>query len=168
MRSELISLVSHQIRAPLTNMSGAVQHIQASCQVINPTCMRMLDILSQQTARLERLVQDVLNTARLEAGELSVHPEPISIYPVIQQVVEQTRARIADRHVLVSEKPGMPLVFAVRDRVAEVLTNLLDNADKYSPPGKKVSIDVHANQSEVIVSVADEGPGIPEKDLERV
>lgn len=168
MRSEFVSLVSHQIRAPLTNMSGAVQHIQADCQVINPTCTRMLDILNQQTARLERLVQDVLNTARLESGELSVHPEPLSIFPVIQQVVDQTRARIADRHILISEKPGMPLVFADRDRVAEVLANLLDNADKYTPRGNKVYIDIHANQTEVIVSVADEGPGIPEKDLERV
>ena len=167
-RSEFVSLVSHQIRAPLTNMGGAVERIQASCGAVNPTCTRMFTILDQQVSRLDRLVQDVLNASRLETGEVALQPEPISVQPVVQQVVEQTRARIATRPTYLPDKPGLPLVYADRDWVVEVLVNLLDNADKYSPPGEQVSLEVRAEQTEVTISVRDRGPGLPSEDVERV
>ena len=168
MRSEFVSLVSHQIRAPLTNMSGSIQRMQASCGAINATCSRMFGILEQQTARLDRLVQDVLNASRLESGDLSFQLEPMSVLPVVEQVVEQVRARSVDRLILEPLKPGLPLVYADRDRVSEVLANLLDNADKYSPPESDIEIDVRADQDEVAVSVRDFGQGLPVEDLDRL
>jgi two-component system sensor histidine kinase KdpD len=168
MRSEFVSLVSHQIRAPLTNMNGAVQRMQASCQDINPTCARMFDVFEQQITRLDRLVQDVLNTTRIETGQLALHPEPVSVLPIVRQLVEQTRARMADRQFHLPTKPGLPLVYADRDRLAETLSNLLDNADKYSPPGTEIDVEVRANQDGVIVSVRDHGPGLPPGAAERV
>lgn len=168
MRADFVSLVSHQVRAPLTNMSGAVQRMQAACGQINPTCSRMFSILDQQTARLDRLVQDVLNLARLEAGELALEAEPVSLFPVVEQVVEQTRARVVDRAFSLPAKPGFPLVCADRDRVAEVLANLLDNAVKYSPPDGKVEVDLRAAETEVTISIRDHGAGLPPGDLERV
>jgi len=168
MRSEFVSLVSHQLRAPLTNMHGAVEHIEANCNAINPTCTRMLTILNQQVDRLNRLVLDVLNAARIESGEFVLHAEPISVLPIVQQVVDQIRARTINRPFNLPTKPGLPLVFADRDRVAEVLANLLDNADKYSAAGKAVSVEARADQVEVILSVQDFGPGLPPDDLERV
>jgi PAS domain S-box-containing protein len=168
MRSEFVSLVSHQIRAPLTNMRGAVERMQASCGIANTACSRMFDILNQQAARLDRLVQDVLNVAHIEAGEIVLHKEPISVLPIVEQVVEQTRARSVDRPIRLPLKPGLPLVFADRDFVTEIMVNLLDNADKYSSPGNVVSIDVRADQTEVVLSVQDSGPGIPDEALGRI
>jgi PAS domain S-box-containing protein len=168
MRSEFVSLVSHQLRAPLTNMHGAVERIETNCSIQNPTCVRMLSILNQQVGRLDRLVRDVLNTARIESGDLALHPEPISVLPVIQQVVEQTRPRTADRLIHLPTKPGLPLVLADRDRVAEVLINLLDNADKYSPRGTDILIEVQADQTEVTLAVRNSGRGLPPGDLDRV
>jgi PAS domain S-box-containing protein len=168
MRSEFVSLVSHQLRAPLTNMHGAVEHIGANCGIMNATCVRMLTILNQQVERLDRLVRDVLNTARIESGDLILQPEPVSVLPVVQQVVEQIRARTTDRPFSLPTKPGLPLVFADRDRVAEVLTNLLDNADKYSPRGTDILIEVQADQTEVTLAVRDSGRGLPPGDLDRV
>ena len=168
MRSEFVSLVSHQIRAPLTNMSGAVQHMQTDCGAINPTCSRMFTILEQQMTRLDRLVQDVLNASRLEEGDLMLQSEPMSVLPVVRQVVEQARARTADRFIREPVKPGLPLAFADRDRVAEVLANLLDNADKYSPRDKEIDINVSADQVGITVAVRDFGPGLPGENLERV
>lgn len=167
-RSEFVSLVSHQIRAPLTNMRGAAERMQTNCDVINPTCSRMFIILQQQADRLDGLVRDVLSAARLEAGELVLHSEPISVLPVVQQVVEQTRARKTDRAFHLPLRPGLPLVLADRDRVAEVLSNLIDNADKYSPREQAIAIDVQADQTEVTVSVHDHGRGLPSADLDRV
>ena len=168
MRSEFVSLVSHQIRAPLTNIRGAVERMQAGCGVPNAACSRMFDILNQQAMRLDRLVQDVLNVARIEAGEVVLHKEPISVLPVVKQVVDQTRARSVDRPIHLPLKPGLPLVFADRDFVTEILANLLDNADKYSSPGNVVSIEVRADQTEVVLSVRDSGPGIPDEALGRI
>ncbi|MFQ5436025.1 MAG: ATP-binding protein, partial [Anaerolineae bacterium] len=167
-RTEFVSLVSHQIRAPLTNMSGAVQRMQTSCNHMNPTCGRMMTIMQQQITRLDRLVQDVLQATRLESGELVLQSEPISVLPVIQQVVEQTRVRSMGRPFHLPTKPGLPLVYADRDCVTEVLINLLDNADKYSPPQEDIVVEVRANETEVTVVVQDAGPGLPPDDLERV
>ncbi len=168
MRTEFVSVVSHQIRAPLTNMRGAIERMNHDCGVVNVTCNRMFTILDQQVGRLDRLVKDTLSAARIEAGELMLQPEPISVLPVIHQVVEQTRARTANRPFHVLTKPGLPLVFADRDRVAEVLANLLDNADKYSPAGNEVVVDVRADQTEVTLSVRDCGRGLPSGDLDHV
>jgi len=110
----------------------------------------------------------VLNTARIESGDLILQPEPVSVLPVVQQVVEQIRARTTDRPFSLPTKPGLPLVFADRDRVAEVLTNLLDNADKYSPRGTDILIEVQADQTEVTLAVRDSGRGLPPGDLDRV
>jgi PAS domain S-box-containing protein len=168
MRTEFVSLVSHQIRAPLTNMYGTVEHITANCSTMNSTCSRMVVIMNQQLERLDRLVRDVLNTAHIEAGELVLQPEPVSVPPIIAQVVDQMRARTAGRSIRISDKPGLPMVFADRDRVAEVLANLLDNADKYSPPQAEITIETSANDTEVTLSVCDTGPGLPDSALERI
>ncbi len=168
MRSEFVSLVSHQVRAPLTNMSGAVQRMQTGCAAVNQTCAHMFTIIEQQILRLDRLVQDVLNASRLESGDLLFQAEPISVLPVIRQVVEQAQTRTADRFIRVPVKPGLPLAFADRDRVAEVLTNLLDNAHKYSPPDREIDIGVRADQVTVTITVRDFGPGLPGDKLEQV
>jgi signal transduction histidine kinase len=135
---------------------------------MNVTCVRMLAILNQQFERLDGLVRDVLNAARIESGDLRLHPEPISALPVVRQVVEQMRARTEGRVIKIPEIPGLPLVYADRDRIAEVLVNLLDNADKYSPPGEDITIEVRADEVELVVSVRDHGNGLPQNDLERV
>lgn len=167
-RTEFVSLVTHQIRAPLTNMNGAVQRMQADCGTIAPTCQRMFMILDQQVTRLDRLVEDVLHVSRLEAGEISMELEPVSILPVVRQVVEHIRVRQTDRSVQIVDKPGLPLVFIDRDRIVDVLTNLLDNADKYSPSGAGITIDLRANQTELTISVRDHGSGLSRGDQQRV
>lgn len=168
MRSEFVSLVSHQLRAPLTNMLGALSRIEVSCDNRNPTCTRMMSVVAQQVGRLDRLVRDILNTARIEAGELDLQAEPFSILPVVRQVVQQVQAGASERIFRLPTKPGLPMAFADRDRVVEVLANLLDNAVKYSPPAHPVALDVRADDKEIVVSVRDWGPGLPPNDLQRV
>ncbi len=168
MRNEFVSLVSHQIRAPLTNMRGAVERMQADCGDRNQTCQRMFLILTAQAQRLDQLVRDVLSASRLEAGELPLTLEPISVMPVLQQAAEQMRARAGDRPIHLLTKPGLPPVHGDRDRLTEVLGNLLDNADKYSPPGEPIDVDVRADQTELIVSVRDHGRGLSAPERERV
>lgn len=167
-RSQLVSMVSHQIRAPLTNMQGAVDRMQRDCLEQGPTCNRMFGILEQQIGRLDRLVQGVLQATQIEANELFIQREPVSLLPLVHQVVEQMKTRVLERQIHLPDLPGLPLVYADRDRVSEVLANLLDNADMYSPAGKDVFIEVRANQREVTLSVRDMGAGVPEAEMVRV
>lgn len=164
MRSEFVSLVSHQIRAPLTNMGGAVQRMQADCSTTNPTCSRMFSILNQQVTRLDQLVQDVLNVSRIETGEFSLELEPISVVAVMDKVIEQARSRITARPIQFLEKPGLPFVYADRDWIAEVLLNLIDNADKYSPSGEEIHLELSADQATISIRVRDHGPGVPSEE----
>jgi PAS domain S-box-containing protein len=168
MRNEFMSVVSHQIRAPLTNMRGATERMQTDCTVVNATCSRMFTILEQQVVRLDHLVRDVLSTASIESGALVLQSEPISVLPVVQQTVEQMRARGSGRPIQSPNKPGLPLALADHDRVMEILTNLLDNADKYSPAGEEITIDAQANETEITLSVRDHGRGLPASDMERL
>jgi PAS domain S-box-containing protein len=168
MRSEFVSLISHQVRGPLTNMLGALERMRTDCSLVNDTCNRMFTILSSQVERLDRLVHDVLNAARIESGDLVLQREPLSILPIVSQVVEQTRARTTSRPISLPVRPGLPLVYADRDRTTEVLANLLDNADKYSPPGEEVEVDIDADQENVLVSVRDHGSGISSENLPRL
>jgi K+-sensing histidine kinase KdpD len=138
------------------------------CSAINPTCHRMFTVINEQSQRLDHLVREVLNAERLEAGELVLHREPISILPVVRQVAEHMQARSTPRTLRLPTKPGLPLVLADRDRVAEVLTNLLDNADKYSPPGAPIAVEVRADEVEVIVAVRDAGRGLPPGSLDHI
>jgi len=168
MRAEFVSLVSHQIRAPLTNMLGASERMQGNCSAINATCARMFVIFEQQVKRLNRLVHEVLNATRLEAGELVLQQTPIPIMSIVQQVVDQVHAGADGRRIRLPAPNGLPLVYADRDRVVEVLANLLDNADKYSPPGTDIAIEARADQGAVTLCVRDAGRGLPPDDLERV
>ncbi len=113
-------------------------------------------------------MQDVLNTSRIEAGELILQREPVSPYPVVNEVAKQFQARSTRRTINVKEKPGLPMVFVDRDRIAEVLANLLDNADKFSPPDGEINIDLRADQTEVTIHVRDSGPGLKKKIKDRV
>jgi len=167
MRSNFVSLVSHQIRAPLTNMLGAVENMQNSCPAMTEVCSRMFVVLRDQASRLNRLVSDVLSAASLEAGDFALQLEPVSLMPVLRQAVDQIAAR-GGRQTSIPYAPVLPLVMADRDRLTEVLLNLLDNAYKYSPRGAEVAIDVRPTETEVIVTVIDSGTGLPPADLLRV
>jgi PAS domain S-box-containing protein len=167
-RSEFVSLVSHQIRAPLTNIKGVVEKMEADVKVIPINHIPLLKIIDQQVERLDRLVRDVLNTNQIETGQLVLQKEPVSIMPIVQQSIEQILTRKHDRKIVCATKTGIPLVYADVDRVLEILANLFDNAAKYSPPESETHVDVRANQSEVFVSIRDSGEGIPDRDIPRV
>lgn len=168
-RAEFVSLVSHQIRAPLTNMRGAIERMQDACgDQIEATCDRMFTIVNDQISRLERLVSTILNASLLENGELELHLEPVSLGPLAQRAAEHFRARTSERPVLAPNTPGLPAAFADPERTEEILSNLLDNADKYSPPGEPVDIALRADLVEIVVTVRDRGPGVSVSDLARI
>jgi signal transduction histidine kinase len=167
LKSDFISMVSHELRAPLTNLNGALELMQAECGSMTATCREMLTIVSAQAARLTQFVQGILNVSRLEAGQLALRLALLDLWPVVEEVVREMELRTGPRFVLQGPRP-LPLVLADRERVREILLNLLDNAVKYSPQGGEIVVELQPTNGTVAVSVTDQGIGIPAAELDHI
>jgi signal transduction histidine kinase len=161
LKSEFVSLVSHELSAPLTNVRSAIELMERDCPALNTTCTQMFDIVGEQIKRLGRLVDDVLNVSRIEAGGLSLTYTAVDINQTAERAVNDIAARQTG-HVF--RRLGSVIhtwVWADADRLYDVVANLMDNAAKYSPPHSEVVLEVHTEGREAVISVSDSGPGIP-------
>jgi len=168
LKSEFVSLVSHELRAPLTNVRGAIELMEGGCPALNPTCTRMFKIVSAQIGRLGRMVDDVLNVSRIETGGLTLARAAVDVVWVADRVVDEFAARHAWRKFRRPRGTNHPRLWADADRLHEVIANLVDNAVKYSPEDGEVAVAVEVRDKEAVVSVSDCGPGIPPEEQSRV
>ncbi len=173
-RRALIVNVSHELRTPIANISGHVESLLMSeSQSANEENTRhYLEIVAREAERLSSLVDDLLALARADADELKLDVRPIAAGDVVEEVY-QSLAPLAmrDRQVKVvrSVAPELPPALADRDRLAQVLLNLVRNAITYTPSGGIVSISLsREDASHLAITVADTGIGIPPEDLARV
>lgn len=169
LKSEVVSLVTHQLSAPLTNMRGAIELVRNRCATPNTTCVRMLGLLETQSARLNRLVTDILNVSRLEAGQLALQLTAVDLTQLAARVVDEVAPHHPDRMIIRPGGPGASSpALADPDRAQEIIANLLDNALKYSPPGSPIEVLVRSTPEGINLSVTDHGPGIPPGEQERI
>ncbi|HLC04142.1 MAG TPA: HAMP domain-containing sensor histidine kinase [Anaerolineales bacterium] len=168
LKSEFVSLVSHEFRAPLTNMQGALELMAGDGPASDSAHGRLVGVLREQAARLTRMVDQVLDVSRIEAGGVLLEPRSVEVEPVLRQLVSEF-ATHDDRHSFEFDPaaPGLR-VWADRDRLCEVLTNLLDNAVKYSPSGGPIRLRAVKRDAEAELSVHDAGPGIPLEEQSRI
>jgi two-component system, OmpR family, sensor histidine kinase KdpD len=127
-----------------------------------------LKVVARATDRLEDLFDHLLDMSRIAEGALTVAPEPTRLAPLIDGVAGRLRGRSSDHPIAVAVSPALPPAMADRGRVRQVLGNLIDNAVKYSPNGGAIEIAALAEGDEIVVSVRDEGIGIPEEMLETI
>ena len=168
LKSEFVSLVSHELRAPLTNVRGAIELMEDGCPALNATCSQMFNVVAEQIGRLGRLVDDVLNVSRIEAGGLSLTFAAVDFVQIAERAVDEIAARQTG-HVF--HRPGgavRPWVWADADRLHEVVANLVDNAAKYSPARSEVVLKVYTEGQEAVISVSDSGPGIPPEEHDHI
>ncbi|MEN9222140.1 MAG: PAS domain S-box protein, partial [Thermostichus sp. BF3_bins_97] len=170
MKDEFISIVSHELRTPLTSIHGALS-LMATGKLgsLLPKGERLLQIAVTNTERLVRLVNDILDLDRMEAGSLSMEKKPCDAGELIRYAVETMRAMAEQARVHLVPQPLSVKVQADPDRIIQTLTNLLSNAIKFSPAGATVRVGVkqrHAHQ--VIFWVQDQGRGIPAANLETI
>lgn len=170
LKSEFVSLVSHELRAPLANISGSLQLLLAESETesLTPHQREMLELTNEQSDRLARLVKGILNVSRVEAGQMVLTPEALDMHVLIERTLEQSRMCDAE-HTYIGPAPvNLPSVWADRDRIQEVLSNLIDNASKYSPPGSCIRVDAQPADNDMVIYVADQGQGIPADELQKV
>jgi signal transduction histidine kinase len=167
LKSEFVSLVSHELRAPLTNINGGIE-LLLSGQELSPHCRDTLGILGEQSQRLTNLVETILSISAIEARRWPLTPGPVALPPLVRTVARAMMPRAGLRRIQWRGVDDLPFAWADEDSVAQVLTNLLDNAIKHSPEGSDIAVDAEATGDEVRIAVDDEGPGIPPEERERV
>lgn len=166
MKNEFVSTVSHELRTPLTSIKGSLGLLRGGLVADLPDkARRMIDIAYQNSDRLVRLINDILDVEKIEAGMMKYEIVPVKAGELLAVAVETNRGFGDEHGVSITLDEPLPdvTVKADRDRMMQVLANLLSNAIKYSPEGGAVSVSATLKDQVLRVSVADRGPGIPEK-----
>ncbi|MFL5347758.1 MAG: ATP-binding protein [Hyalangium sp.] len=173
-REEFLSVASHELRTPLTPLKGfaslTLQRLeQDDGHPEQAWLLKAMRSMSRQTDRLARLVDDLLDTARIQSGRFDLSCKPVDLLPVVSEVLERFELRGAEGLRFQLEPPSGPLEGTWdAARLDQVITNLLSNAVRYSPQGGTVRISFSESPSHVELQVRDEGIGIPPESLERL
>ena len=166
MKSEFISTVSHELRTPLTSIRGSLGLISggAAGEVSEQTKL-LVDIAYKNSERLARIVNDILDTEKIESGKMDLTIKPLDITALVEQSLEANSGYAQQFEVKLSLESSLPgvLVAADSDRLMQVLANLLSNAAKFSPANDSVAVNIIRHNQMVRVSVRDHGPGIPDE-----
>jgi two-component system phosphate regulon sensor histidine kinase PhoR len=170
-RTEFVANVSHELRTPLTAIQGYLETLLSGALEEREHARRFLEIVFRHTERLGRLLNDLTDLSNIELGRVALRFEPVRLDEVVDSVLAIIAPKAeAGRVTLVTDVPsGLPAVNADRDRLAQILINLVDNAVKYTPAGGRVTARARETAPAAVeVSVADTGVGIPAADLPRI
>lgn len=170
MRSEFVANVSHELRTPLTSLRGYLETLLDGA-VEDPAAMhRFLEIMSKETERLTRLINDLLDLSRIEEKRAVHRWQPVQLVDNINQVVAMFRLQAQEKKLeLTTEVPSrLPVVYGDPDMLTQVLINLVDNAIKYTSAGGRVTVRTRVEEENIRVAVEDTGIGIPPESLPRI
>jgi signal transduction histidine kinase len=171
LRSELISAVSHELRTPLGFIKSYATTLLRDDTPIEPDVRRhFLEIIDEETDKLEHMIDELLDASRLRAGRLPIEREPIRLGALIERAVDKARAALqANGHdVRLDLAESDPVVDADPLRIEQVLDNLLENASRYSDPGSPIEVGLTADDDDALVKVTNRGDGIPAEELEQI
>jgi two-component system, OmpR family, phosphate regulon sensor histidine kinase PhoR len=170
MRRDFVANVSHELRTPLTAIQGYVEALQEDEPPDPAEARRFLEVIARQANRMERLVRDLLRLARLEAGQEPVEHAPADMESLLGGVVTEMASALEakDQPVRVEIDPSAGVVVVDAMKVHDALRNLVENASAYSPSGTAIELAARHDRDCLVLTVSDEGPGIPESDLTRI
>ena len=173
LKSEFVSTVSHELRTPMTSIKGYADLLLMGAAGPVPEAQgKFLEIIKNNADRLSLLVNDLLDIARIDQGRAKLNLAPLSVREVLDDVMKHLHGRIEDSgkaiHVTVDVPDDLPAVIADRDRVTQILTNLVDNAFQYTHEGGSIRVSAGLNADAIQINVADTGIGIAPENLERV
>lgn len=172
MKSNFISLVSHELRTPLTSILGFSSYmLTGKMGPMTETQQTAVQSMYRQARRLRAIISDFLDVSRIESGRVKMRSEPVPLHEVALRALEEIRPQAEEKGISVCMAPGAcrPItVMADEERVAQVFTNLLANAVKFTQPGGMVEIALESADGLAVASVRDTGIGIPESELDRI
>jgi len=169
-KDEFISIASHELRSPLAIIKGYAQHLlkKARADKLSSADTQELELIAGQVDTILGLVNDLLNLSRIETGRLRLRRETADLVHIAERAVSQAR-KATERHEIIfqAEVPSAQGYWDVSE-IRRVVTNLLDNATKYSPQGGRIWVTVGQQDGFALLSVRDEGIGIPEEDIAHI
>ena len=169
LKDEFVSIVAHELRTPLTSIRGSLGLLASGRLNGTPQAQRMLEIAAQNSDRLVRLINDMLDLDRLQSGRLELKPARVEVARLVEQSMHAVEGAATGVQVTLESRidPGLD-VWADPDRVVQVLVNLLSNAAKFSPPGAVVEVVAENRGGQALFQVRDRGRGIPADKLDAV
>jgi two-component system, OmpR family, sensor kinase len=161
-RKEFIATASHELRTPIFSLGGFVELLQDE-DLDEDTRREFLDTMSEQVARLQKLSVDLLDLSRLDSGSVELHTEPVDLAELTRSIAGEFHPRLAEHHTeLLLDVPAEgPSASCDRERVAQIMRILLDNALRHTPEGTDVTVRAHRDNGAAELTVADTGPGLP-------
>jgi two-component system phosphate regulon sensor histidine kinase PhoR len=169
-RVDFVANVTHEIRTPLTAIIGYLETIETGEVVSNEDAKRFIDISLKQAQRLNRLVEDLLVISKIELGELNFHFEEVTLLSVLEDAIPLVEAKAGLKNIAIHnkvQKKGTP-VWADKDRLTQILVNVLDNAVKFTPDAGSVVIEAGQKDNYAVLTITDTGIGIPKEEIQRL
>jgi len=164
LRTALLDAVTHALRTPLTSIKASVTNLLSNPGLVEDQRRELLTIINEESDRLNRLVGEAGEMARLDAGEVELEIQPRPIQDVVAAALDHCKTALGHRPLDVRIPEGLPRVMVDLTRIREVLVHLIENANQYSPAGQPITITAEANGSTVLTSVADRGSGIDDQE----
>lgn len=174
-RKEFVSNVSHELRTPLTSMRSYIEALIDGAWKDEELAPRFLDVAQSETDRMIRMIKDLLHLSRIDQGRSDLQLEIIDLNAMLKRIIARFEILLkskeyADKNYQIKANLLSEVVFVEidPDRMTQVIDNIINNAIKYSPDGGTIYINLKTTESEVILSIKDEGMGIPEEDLDKI
>jgi two-component system phosphate regulon sensor histidine kinase PhoR len=177
MRADFVANASHELRTPLASLIGFIDTLRGPAADDPPAQARFLEIMAEQAARMNRLIDDLLSLSRIELTEHQAPADRVDVGEVIERIAAGFEPTLAAKRIAlnVAVQPDLPPVAGDADQLAQVVQNLLDNAVKYGKDGGQIRLsagpmtpDGHAPRPGVVVSITDDGPGIAREHIPRL
>ena len=168
LKSEFVSLVSHQLRAPLTNINGALEIVSQQDEHLPRETQHTLRILAHEAERLSWLIGTILDVSRIEAGRLKPRLGPVAVGPLLAQACATTVGILPDRQYRLQVEEDLPPAWADETLLGEIVRNLIDNALSYSPESAPVEIAAELVGDRIAIAVTDHGDGVRPEEQERI
>lgn len=169
-RVDFVANVTHEIRTPLTAIIGYLETIQTGASSSNDDVGKFIDISLKQAGRLNRLVEDLLVISKIELGEIKLHFEEVSIRDAFEGAIPLVEAKAGLKRINIHNnvQENLPRVWADRDRLTQILVNILDNAVKFTPEDGSVSIEAGQKDNYAVLTITDTGIGVPKEEVQRL
>ena len=169
-RREFVSNVSHELRSPLASANAMVEVLEAGAMDDRELAREFLDRISDDIARMTALVDELLELSRLESGQMPIHLSPVSVGDVIAGTVERFSFAAASIGIQLAQSvpPDLPYAMAEEGKLSQILTNLVENALRFTPDGGRITFSAECDRQWVKVAVADTGVGIPREHLSHI
>lgn len=166
-RKKLIADISHELRTPISNIQGYIEAIED--EILEPNDNNM-KIMHDQIIQLSNVVEDLRVLAEVDSGELKLKKELKLVKPIIEGAVQGLNLNANEKHITIVTNVGESeeVLLIDEERIRQIVTNLLNNAIRYSPEGSQIDINLNETDRAVQISVSDNGPGIPDSDIEFV